>query len=683
MRVVIDAEFSGFASNAICWCIVCRDIDTDDVYVFEHPELYPEDFNAFATRVTLWIGHNLIGFDVPHLASVGLGIRGPVFDTLVVSRLLNYNILGGHSLEAWADRLPRVRTKLENFLLDNSRNPWYNLSLRLNLKSPYGTPKEGHLEFNQDVKYFTPILKEVPTEFRKVEIKDFSIYSFDLVYRCVADTAINAALYRHFLRWTELPAFKSALETEHRMAELCLELQDTGFALDVPAVRTLYVELSDRLSQLDQELTNAFPPRDVLKDTIRPRRTASGAFHATDVRRLHQAGVFDIVADVDYKIYASEPFNPGSHKQIIERLNEAGWVPTEKTKGHAEATKRQRGKPKALPEKLAHFKDYGWTLSEANLATLPADAPQAAQRLVERLLLRSRVSVLEAWLELETHGRIHGRFFHIGSWTQRMSHQNPNMANVPKVVHPDKPTPIQILSDGIAEKMRSAWVAPPGRRLVGVDADGIQMRIFAHYVNDKRLIQALLTGNKDDKTDIHSLHKHALGDVCKSRDAAKRFIYAWLLGAGAGKVAEILECSFSEAKEAVDHFIEFYPGLKGLRNQLLSDAKRGYFIGLDGRFVVCDDAHLMLAGYLQNGEAIIMKRGCIWWHNFLHREHTDFKFVNFVHDEWQTEVPDNDEIARRVVEIQTEAIRRQGDELHLNCPLAGSGVWGRNWLETH
>src|SRR5690606_27859221 len=126
----------------------------------------------------------------------------------------------------------------------------------------------------------------------------------------------------------------------------------------------------------------------------------------------------------------------------------------------------------------------------------------------------------------------------------------------------------------------SLWRARPGHRLIGTDADGLQMRIFAHYVNDEELINALIRGSKEDKTDIHSVHERKLGQPCKSRDAAKTFIYAWLLGAGLGKVSEILECSMAEARSAVESFIKSYPLLSWLKKeQIPADASRGYFVG--------------------------------------------------------------------------------------------------------
>jgi DNA polymerase-1 len=183
----------------------------------------------------------------------------------------------------------------------------------------------------------------------------------------------------------------------------------------------------------------------------------------------------------------------------------------------------------------------------------------------------------------------------------------------------------------------------------------------------------------------------ALGPVCKDRDTAKTFIYAWLLGAGIAKVAQILNCKNNEAKEAVTSFLNRITGLKYLKEEVIPrDANRGYFIGLDGRAVICDSEHLMLAGYLQNGESVIMKRANVLWRNRLLKEKIPFKQVDFVHDEWQTEVPDDLELATYIAKIQADSIRQVGEDLKLNCPMAGSILnqhkqlaIGANWSITH
>lgn len=286
--------------------------------------------------------------------------------------------------------------------------------------------------------------------------------------------------------------------------------------------------------------------------------------------------------------------------------------------------------------------------------------------------------------------RIHGRFYGIGAWSGRMAHQNPNTANIPNEFDTAGKRKLY------GKELRSLWMAPKGRLLVGVDAEGIQLRIFAHYINDPEFTQSLISGKKEDKSDPHSLNQSILGPVCKSRAAAKRYIYALLLGAGAGKLREILDCDERSAAEAYDRLLSRYTGFAALKETIIpADAKRGWFVGLDGRAVripggdVGSRRHLCMSGYLQNGEAVVMKMATLkWWPK--HPE-MDAKLVNFVHDEWQTECPNNMEIALRIAEMQADSLREVGEELKLKCPLAGS-YWNddtkdytidTNWSKTH
>lgn len=157
-----------------------------------------------------------------------------------------------------------------------------------------------------------------------------------------------------------------------------------------------------------------------------------------------------------------------------------------------------------------------------------------------------------------------------------------------------------------------------------------------------------------------------------------------MLGAGLDKVAHILHTNNKGAKTAVDNFITGYPGLKILKEQQIpEDAKRGFFYGLDGRLVPVPSEHKVLAGYLQNGESIIMKEACLLWRANLKKEGLPFWQVDFVHDEWQTEVEDDDDIAAHVIDVQVQAIVQTGINLNLNCPLAGEGKQGYTWMETH
>lgn len=654
MKAVIDVEANGLKPTEI-YCVVCRDIDTKEVFQFEAVSKDPSSFLDFASRVSVWIGHNVLGYDLPNLRRVlerdainrNLPFNSDWFsdsraiDTLVISRFLNATISGGHSLEAWGNR--------------------------------FGIQKSG------------------------TDISDWSRYDPSMLQRCVSDTAINLRLYEYQLPYIQRDTLQGALRIEHEAAIDCRELSDNGFEFDFETASSLKNSLSIRLQEIDKQLVSSFPSSVVLLKEFTPQVTLKGTLTQKDffwIPKEYRNDLSFFKGGEEYSLLSIQPFNPGSLKQIIDRLWDAGWKPTEKTKGHIDFLK-ERTKDE---EKKASYQRYGWKVSDENLLTLPDTAPVAAKRLVERILIASRVSDLEEWLgaaqsvaegpsELSGRGstryRIHGRFNPIGAWTQRMSHNSPNMANIPKEKQPTR-TEVDVLSNEINNAMRRLWIVPKGKRLVGTDADGIQMRIFAHYVNDERLIQSLISGNKKNETDIHSLNRQALGPVCKSRDDAKTFIYAFLLGAGISKVSQILGCSFEEAKRATVEFLEFYPGLKDLKqSRIPQDASRGFFYGVDNRPVICDNTHLMLAGYLQNGEVVVMKYARRIWRDRLLRENIPHRFVNFVHDEWQTEVPDDDDVARYVGECQVSAIIQAGLDLKLNCPLNGETKIGYNWQETH
>jgi DNA polymerase-1 len=386
-----------------------------------------------------------------------------------------------------------------------------------------------------------------------------------------------------------------------------------------------------------------------------------------------------------YRHTRTEAFNPSSHKQIIQVLNEAGWKPVDKTKTHTDAV-RARDK-----DKIKLLEKTGWKVNETNLETLPNAAPKAARILAKRILLEARRRTLTEWLDLVSPGgRIHGKFYGIGAWTHRMAHQNPNTANIPNEY--DTAGKKKLLG----KELRSLWCAPKGRLLVGCDAEGIQLRIFAHYINDPEFTDALVKGRKDDKTDPHSLNQRILGSVCKSRAAAKRFIYALLLGAGTGKLTEILGCGETETKEALDRLLVRYSGWATLRQEVFPrDAKRGWFTGLDGRKIrIPSDTeggrrHLAMSGYLQSGEAICMKLATRYFFSLLPQY--DAKLVNFVHDEWQVECGKSLDKAIELGHIMADSLRKVGEDLKLNCPLAGS-FWnddhkdytiGTNWSVTH
>lgn len=527
---------------------------------------------------------------------------------------------------------------------------------------------------------------------------DWSKYSDEMERYCIRDVDITERIYHKHLKYISAPGRGSSIRTEHEFQLVCNDLEKNGFAFNTAKAQSLLTKVQSELDTLDKDILSSFPPREVLIREFIPRATRFGTISKISIPK----SLWDRIADYEigktYRHTHFVPFNPSSHKQIIDVLNEAKWRPTDKTKTHIDTERAINvGKfDNGLTEadayaKLKILKEVGWKVNETNLETLPTSAPLPARSLAKRILLESRRRTLTEWLDLVTQdSRIHGRFYGIGAWTHRMAHQAPNTANIPNEYDTNGNKKLY------GKELRSLWCAPPKRLLVGVDAEGIQLRIFAHYINDPIFTEALVNGKKEDKSDPHSLNQSILGSVCKTRQAAKRFIYALLLGAGQGKLQEILQCDGPSANKALERLLERYTGFAYLKDKVIpADAKRGWFVGLDGRAVripaesIGGRRHLAMSGYLQNGEAVVMKLATLkWWHSL---KDYDAKLVGLIHDEWQIECPNDVNLAISIATTIASSLPEVGEDLHLKCPLAGSFYnddihdynIDKNWSKTH
>jgi len=559
-----------------------------------------EGLGALLRSADSIIGHNFISYDYLVLERFLPGCinQHRVIDTLVLSRLLKYkpNDGNGHGLEAWGARL------------------------------------------------------EVP----KLPSPPFDKFSEELVTYCKQDVEITAKLYEYLMEWLGGPDHDLARFAEMAMAWVCLDIHLNGFKYDKERADNLKKELECKLLQLDADIRTAFPPKLVPVREITPKLTKHGTISRVGLPR-DWTDLTKLSAGSSFTLVRREEFNPGSPKQINERLAGAGWQPTVRTTS-----------------------GNSFKVCEENLATLPESAPEGARKLVERLLIASRVRTLQEWEDnyRSQDGRIHGIINPIGTWTGRCSHRSPNMGNIAAEKSIKyKGDYLKQLATALGGSMRSLWGVDNGGWLIGCDAKGIQLRIFAHYIQDEAFTKAVIDG------DPHTLNATIL-EV--GRDTAKTFIYAFLLGAGDAKVGEILGLSRVDGAKRKQRFIEAYPGLQVLKERVIPrDAANGYFIGFDGRRVYCNDEHLMLAGYLQNGEAVIMKHANLLWRKKLNGEKILYKQVNFVHDEWQTEYRGRREVAEYIGRVQSESIKATGEALGLRCPMAGQYQVATNWRDTH
>ena len=596
----------------------------------------------------VFIGHNILGFDIPILNTL-LKLHPEVdpvlcIDTLIISKMADYS-RKKHSIKDYG----------REFLLD--KGDW----------------------------------------------KEFFKYDDRMIPYCIRDVDIAEKVYLKYLRYIEKKEHKESIILENNFSTVVNNLSTKGFSFNKDKALGILKEVENKLKVIDLSILSSFPKVYQYIRSVTPRYTKYGSISLSNVPRVMRDKVHLLTAEQPFNLYRWKEFNPSSSKQVVDVLNAAGWQPVNKTKTHLETEQlinRLKYKPHTpeldielslLYTKMKKLEVYGWKIDEENLSTLPTDAPASARTLAKRILLESRRRTLTEWINLvQPDGRIHGQFQGIGAWSHRMSHQKPNTANIPNELDTDGKKKLY------GKEFRQLWRAPKGRLLVGVDAEGIQLRIFAHYIDDKEFTQSLELGKKEDKSDPHSLNQRILGSVCKTRQQAKRFVYALLLGGGIRKLTTILGCEQLEAERALERLLSRYEGFAYLKREVIpKDARRGWFTGLDGRSVaipgdtVGSRKHLAMSGYLQNGEAVVMKRATMKFIDKLPL--FDAFLVDLVHDEWQIECPNDIKKAMEVAEMVSSSLPETGVDLKLKVKLAGS-YWnddhkdytiGPNWYTTH
>ena len=460
-------------------------------------------------------------------------------------------------------------------------------------------------------------------------------FTDEMLDYCVQDTLVTQRL------WDEAHPLVSceSMLTEHRFAEILSDQSVYGFRFDVEKASRLYAELADKRDILHKRLVDTFPP--VHEEMKTPAYWFVGdKRYKTKAEAVKSNGLAKDVRRGPNRVKET-PFNPDSRQQIANCLiDKYGWSPESFTPG---------GQPK---------------VDETILKAMPFDE---AKLLVDYLTLSKRLGQLsegnEAWLKLETGGRIHGFVNHNGTVTGRCTHRNPNMAQVPSCSAP------------YGEECRSLFMAPKGRMLVGVDASGLELRCLAHYLSrwDRgRYAEIICSG------DIHTANQKAAG--LATRDQAKTFIYGLIFGAGAQKFGSIVGGGVKDGQRMMSRFLTKIPALKRLRETIKETLKgRDHLIGLDGRKIPIRSNHSALNALLQSAGAVVMKRATIRAN--LYCEGLDVHQVAHVHDEIQYEAVEKD--AQEVGNLAVCAIRDAGKDIDFRCPLDGEYKIGRTWAETH
>ena len=443
--------------------------------------------------------------------------------------------------------------------------------------------------------------------FPKGDHTDWSQLSQEMIDYCIRDVEVTEAVHQNLMQ--NMTCFSpNCIELEHKVQASVQQQEINGWTLDQPLARDLCATFKERMNEIEEDLQQKFPPI------------------------VHERWSEKTGKQLKDKV---EVFNVGSRQQIAKRLSSLG-VRFDKV--------TEKGNP---------------IVDEAVLETI--DLPEA-KVVSEYLMLQKRYAQVNSWLEhVKEDGRVHGRVISNGAVTGRMTHQSPNMAQVPASHSP------------YGHECRSCWTVPEGKKLVGFDASGLELRMLAHYMKDEDYTNEIING------DIHTANQRLAG--LESRNQAKTFIYALLYGAGDEKLGSVAGGGRTTGKKLRESFLNNLPSFAALKDRVSEAAGRGYLIGLDGRRLQVRSEHSALNTLLQAAGAIVMKKALVILDDYAKLWKLDYKIIGNIHDEVQSEVAEKD--AEKFGWLAVECLKAAGLEFNLRCPLDGEYKVGTTWADTH
>jgi DNA polymerase-1 len=295
-------------------------------------------------------------------------------------------------------------------------------------------------------------------------------------------------------------------------------------------------------------------------------------------------------------------------------------------------------------------------------------------------LKNTYTDALQAQINGET-GRVHTSFSLTGAQTGRLSSNDPNLQNIP-------------IRTEIGRKIRDAFVAAPGYKLLSADYSQIELRLAAHMADVPQLKDAFRSG-----VDIHSLTAEELfGRVDRdTRNQAKTINFAILYGSSAWGIAGRLGVPKDEGKAIIDRYFERFPGIRSfIHNTLALARERGFTETLFGRkthfmpnirspnpSIRAGAERAAINAPIQGTSADLIKRAMARMDDALADAGLDgVRMLLQVHDELVFEVPDAEEerAAEVIKRVMAEAAQ---PAITLDVPLDVEVGWGAHWGEAH
>ena len=355
---------------------------------------------------------------------------------------------------------------------------------------------------------------------------------------------------------------------------------------------------------------------------------------------------------------AGEDFNLGSPKQLQEILYEKLGLPVIK--------KTPKGQP---------------STSEAVLQELSMDFPIVHDILSYRAISKLKSTYTDKLPKMinSNTGRVHTSYHQAVTATGRLSSSDPNLQNIP-------------IRSEEGRRIREAFIAPEGYKILAADYSQIELRIMAHLSKDQGLMDAFAKGQDIHQATAAEIFSINIDDVIPNqRRSAKAINFGLIYGMSAFGLSKQLQITRAEAQNYIEQYFERYPGVKNYMDETKYSAKKnGYVETVLGRRLYLADIESSnyqrrqyaersaINAPMQGTAADLIKMAMTDLHSKIRNESLDAKIIMQVHDELVIEVNENqlDELSDLTVNIMADIFK-------LDVDLKVDADIGNNWDEAH
>ena len=692
-RVVIDIETNNLLAdmldysslpyklnkNANLWCIVIRDVDTNEVTVLKSESgdtITKEMLQNALVATTEIIAHNGIKFDFISLKLFGVldytvgylgqddtifGIPVKITDTLIRSRLFNPDRYGGHSLDAWGKKLGEHKGNFHNF----------------------------------------------------------DSYSDEMVTYCIQDTNVTALIFKELEKeYVSYNGWKKPEKLENKLADLAVRRETYGFWFDKELAVTCLDDLIGKMQELENNVNPLLPPKPMNKTKLKQFTPPKNQFkkdgsvssvmekfaekHGAKIQGnkfYYKDDVFLLPLDEPIETHEKASISDLDHVKMY--LIDLGWKPSEfKVRDLTKDSKKQNLSYQKRVEALDRWLEQTFTdekykdsrLSELGmgddrdtirtklLSQLRDDKPVRVPTSpmvrvgVEKDLcpnlvkLGDKVSFANDFTLYLTYK--HRKSSIAGGDVEDMDfdEETPNTGFLSVYRDVDKRIPTPAIEIGAStnryrhigvcniarassiygKEMRSMFGCGDGMLQLGFDFSSLEARIQGHYIlsfEGEGLAEQLLASKPND---IHTLNAKKLGIA---RDQAKAIGYMLMYGGSYHKAKKMLGIGEREAKTLVEDYWKAVQPLSDLKEavtKVWQQRGKKFVVGVDGRNIMTRSQHSLLNALFQSGGVICAKYTTVFIYQLLEEqgyncnpfEHSELDMCGMIeyHDECQLAV---------------------------------------------